>query len=130
MPKRVCLRLATIGLVLGLVACGGDPGAALRSDVAAITDAANARDAADLRARVADLELTLAEQVARGELDQAEADRIRALAVRVVENAQALQQPPAPPAEQEVSEPAAPDPSPEGKPDEPGKRKGKGKGGD
>lgn len=132
------LRLATVGLVVALAACAGNPKAELRSDVEAITDAANARNAAELRARVADLEVTLADHVGRGELDATEADQIRAIAIRVAENAQLLQEPVAPPAQEEVAEPAAPDSAPaaggEGSEDDRGKErgggKGKGKGGD
>ena len=71
------LALAVVPLVL--VACGGS-GDPLRDDVAALTEAANARDADRVRLLAEDLVATVQEQAAAGELDADRSERIVALA--------------------------------------------------
>ena len=111
-------------LALVLTACaGGDPVAERREAVADVTDAANAGSAESLREAVDDLLSVLRAQVASGELDRAEADRLRVIAERIAVNADLVepaQEPsPVPTVEEPSPEPTEEEPSPEPTEEEP-----------
>ena len=110
-------------LALVLTACaGGDPVDERRSAVADVTDAANAGDAEGVLDAVEDLLSVLRRQVASGDLDRAEADRLRVLAERVAANAALVEPAPAPspePTEEPSPEPTEEEPSPEPTEEEP-----------
>ncbi len=109
-------------LALTLTGCGADPQSALRADVEAVTDAANAGSAAGVRDAVEELLSTIRAQVASRDLDRAEGERLRTIALRIEQEA-ALLEPTAPspsPVEQDTEEPAPePEPSPEEEEPEP-----------
>ena len=78
------IRFGVAGLALLLVAgCSADPGDERRAQVAAITEAANARDADQVRERVEALVATVGAQRERGELTADEAERLIAAAEAV-----------------------------------------------
>ena len=84
-PRLLVLALAS-GLLVGC-AGGGDE---VRDDVAALTEAANARDADRVRVLAEDLVATVEEQAAAGELDPDRAARLAALARSVQANADVI----------------------------------------
>lgn len=106
----------TPALALVLASCSsGSPEAELRADVEAVTLAANDGSAEGVRDAVEELLATIRTQVASNELDRAEGERLRAIALRVQEQAGLLEEPePSPsPVEQETEEPSPePEPSP------------------
>lgn len=114
-------------LALTLTACGADPVADRRANVAAVIAAANDGDAAGLRDEVSRLRATIRAQVASGELDRAEGERLNAIALRVLELAGLLEQapPPSPTPQEEEPEPTPtpeeeePEPSPTPQEEEP-----------
>lgn len=83
-------------LALTLTACGSDPGTELRDDVESVTLAANDGDADAVRAAVEDLLSTIRAQVASRELPREEAERLRAIALRIAQNAALLDPEPTP----------------------------------
>lgn len=102
-------------LALTLTACGSNPASELRADVEAVTLAANDRSAAGVRDAVDELLATIRAQVASNELDRAEGERLRAIALRIAEQAGLLEPSPSPsPVEEQTEEPSPePEPSPE-----------------
>ena len=108
-------------LALTLTACSGSPQDELRGDVEAVTLAANDGSAAGLRSAVEELRSTIRAQVASNELDRAEGERLNAIALRLLENADLLDQPsptPEPTVEQEEPEPVPTVDEPEPEPTE------------
>jgi DNA repair exonuclease SbcCD ATPase subunit len=83
------LAALPVALVL-LAGCASDPEARLRSDTAAVLDAANERDADRVRDRAADLEDTVAELQAEGTLTAERAAQLTALAQSIVAGADLL----------------------------------------
>ena len=73
-------RLLALALAPALLAGCGGSGDELRDDVAALTEAANARDADRVRTLAEDLVTTIEEQAAAGELPADRAERLAALA--------------------------------------------------
>ena len=98
-------------LALTLTACSGEPRDELRGDVEAVTLAANDRDAAGLRSAVTELRSTIRAQVASGELERGEGERLNAIAVRLLENADLLDEAEPSPAPEPTVEPS-PEPEP------------------
>jgi len=97
-------------LALTLTACSGAPRDELRGDVEAITLAANDGSAEGVRDAVEQLLATIRAQVGSGDLDRAEGERLRAIALRIEQEAVLLEDAepsPAPTVEE------APEPSPE-----------------
>lgn len=77
-------RLLALPLTAALVVgCGSDPADEVRDDVAALTAAANARDAAAVRQRADELVATITAQREREQIPAEEADRLIALAQSV-----------------------------------------------
>ena len=114
MRARWVVPVAVGSLVL--TGCSGEPRAQLRGDVEAITLAANDRDADAVREEVEDLLSTIRSQIASGELDRAEGERLRTIALRIAEGAALLEpeQAPSPsPSPEETEEEPTPSPSPE-----------------
>lgn len=103
---------------LVLTGCSGEPRSQLRGDVEAITLAANDRDADAVRQEVEDLLSTIRSQIASGDLDRAEGERLRAIALRIAEGAALLDPEPSPSPEPTPSEEEEPSPSPEPTPEE------------
>lgn len=98
---------------LVLTGCSGEPRAELRSDVEAITLAANDGDADAVREEVEDLLSTIRSQIGSGELDRAEGERLRAIALRIAEQAGLLEPEPSPsPSPSPTEESPSPSPSP------------------
>lgn len=102
-------------LVLTLSACGsGSPAAELRGDVEAVTLAANDGSAGGVRNAVEQLLATIRAQVAGGELDRAEGERLRAIALRIEAQAGLLDKPePSPSPVEAATEEPSPEPTPE-----------------
>ena len=118
MTRRRLTALAVPLSLVVLTGCSGEPRAQLRGDVAAITLAANDRDADAVRDEVEDLLSTIRAQIASGDLDRAEGDRLRAIALRIAENADLLapEESPSPSPSPEDSPSPSPSPSPEESP--------------
>lgn len=106
-------------LALTLSACGVEPRDELRGDVEAVTLAANVRDVAELRDAVAELRATIRRQVAADELVRAKGERLNAIALQILENAELLEgvEPSPEPTEEPEPEPTE-EPSPEPEPTE------------
>lgn len=107
-------------LALTLTACGASPVEQRRGDVEAVIEAANAGDAAGLRAAVGDLRSTIRAQVASNDLDRAEGERLNAIALRLLENAgllEAAAPSPAPTVEEEPEPTQEPEPEPTEEPE-------------
>lgn len=80
------ILLLPIALLL-LTGCGSDPADAVRADVAALTEAANAQDADLVRDRAEALMSTVAAQREADQISADEAERLAALAKSVRTNA-------------------------------------------
>ncbi len=112
MRRRLVAAPVAFLLLAGCAAA--DPLAERRSAVAAITDAANDGDVDAVRDEVADLLSVLREQVANGDLDRDESDRLRAIAERIRDGAAVLEpvESPSPTPSEEPSESPSPTPTP------------------
>ena len=109
---RSALWLVPVAALV-LTGCSAEPRAELRSDVEAITLAANDRDADAVREEVEDLLSTIRSQIGSGELDRAEGERLRAIALRIAEQAVVLEPEPSPsPSPSPTEESPSPSPSP------------------
>ncbi|MCW2681064.1 MAG: hypothetical protein JWM62_2465 [Frankiales bacterium] len=111
-------------LAVTLTACSGSPQDELRADVQAVTLAANDGSAPALRDAVEELLATIRAQIGSNELDRAEGDRLRAIALRIQEQAALLEQPspsptPEPTEEEPEPEPTEEEPEPEPTQEEP-----------
>lgn len=105
-------------LALVLAGCGSDdPRAQLRGEVADVTSAANLGDPDALREEVEELLALVRRQVTDRKLSLEEGESLRAIALRIAENADLVAPEPAPsPAEEEPSPEPSPSPSPEPSP--------------
>lgn len=105
-------------LVLVLAGCGSDdPRAQLRGEVADVTSAANLGDPDALREEVEELLALVRRQVTDRKLSLEEGESLRAIALRIAENADLVAPEPAPsPSEEEPSPEPSPSPSPEPSP--------------
>lgn len=101
-------------VVLLLSACSVEPRDELRGDVEAVTLAANDGDAAGVRDAVAELRSTIRRQVAGGDLERGEGERLNAIALAILENAALLEAAPTP-----TPTPEEPEPEPTPTPEEP-----------
>ena len=109
---RSALWLVPVAALV-LTGCSAEPRAELRSDVEAITLAANDRDADALREEVEDLLSTIRSQIGSGELDRAEGERLRVIALRIADQAGLLEPEPSPePSPSPTEESPSPSPSP------------------
>ena len=108
-------------LALALAGCSsGDPQDELRADVEAVTRAANDGSAQGVRDAVEELLATIRSQVASRDLDRAEGDRLREIALRIEQEAALLEDAPPSPVptveeqepEPEVTEEEEPEPEP------------------
>jgi outer membrane biosynthesis protein TonB len=106
--RRWAVLAAGALLLTGCAA--GDPRAERQRDVEAVVLAANDRDAAAVQEAVEALLSTIREQVANGDVEREEGERLRAIALRIVEAAPALSPVPSPPP---TPAPPSPEPSPE-----------------
>lgn len=103
-------------VALVLTGCSAEPRAELRGDVEAITLAANDGDADGVREGVEELLSTIRRQVVENDLSREEGEALRALALRIAENAGLLDPEPSP---TEVPSPTEePSPTPEPSPTE------------
>ena len=85
--------VAALVVAIALTGCARqDPRAERINVVAAITDAANARNAGGVRSGADDLLQLISEQQAAGDIDAAEARRLTALATRLKTDADAIDQ--------------------------------------
>jgi outer membrane murein-binding lipoprotein Lpp len=106
--RRVRLAAAVLGGLL-LAGCSADPAGELRKEVRDLTEAANDRDAEQVRDEVDDLLAEIEDAVRSGELTSAEGARLAQLATAVRDAAVQLE-----PAEEPTPSPttASPTPSP------------------
>ena len=108
--KRVAAGLVFAAL---LTSCSSSsPAADLQSSLNAVIDAANAKDAAGLRAAAGRFEQEVAAQSANGDITATRAQDLRTVAERVLQDADQLEPSPTPSAPPPSSAPPPPPPTP------------------
>ncbi|HVM27750.1 MAG TPA: hypothetical protein VM433_08760, partial [Mycobacteriales bacterium] len=116
---RRALGAGALCLTLVLSGCAVDARDEIRGKVGDITDAANARDADDVRRGVDELQRLLDSAVRNGEMSSAEAARIAELAALLRERADLLDEQPEPELTPEETEEPVEEPEPEPEPTTP-----------